>query len=72
VVSVAYPYITLTDFEKNTIRAIPVSEEEIEPTGPYPADSAEFVAAQIVEGILSGEAEIYSHEWMKNLGRKKA
>ncbi len=65
VVSVVYPYITLTEFEKNTIRAIPVPEDEIEPTGPYPADSAEFVAEKIVGGILSGDAEIYSHDWMK-------
>jgi short-subunit dehydrogenase len=65
VVSVAYPYITITEFEKNTIRAIPVPENEIEPTGPFPSDSAEFVAERIVEGILSGEAEIYSHEWQK-------
>jgi short-subunit dehydrogenase len=69
VVSVVYPYITETDFEKNTIRAIPVKEEDIEPTGPHPADSAEFVAARIVDGILSGEAEIFSHEWMKKMGR---
>jgi len=65
VVSVVYPYITLTEFEKNTIRAIPVPEDETEPTGPYPADSAEFVAEKIVSGILSGDAEIYSHDWMK-------
>ena len=65
VVSVVYPYITLTEFEKNTIRAIPVPEDETEPTGPYPADSAEFVAEKIVTGILSGDAEIYSHDWMK-------
>jgi short-subunit dehydrogenase len=65
VVSVAFPYITITEFEKNTIRAIPVPEIEIEATGPYPADSAEFVAEKLVEGILTGEAEIYSHEWMK-------
>jgi short-subunit dehydrogenase len=65
VVSVAYPYITITEFEKNTIRAIPVPEKEIEPSGPYPSDSAEFVAERLVEGILSGDAEIYSHEWQK-------
>ncbi len=66
VVSVVYPYITLTDFERNTIRAIPVPEDEVEPTGPYPADSAEFVAEKIVAGILSGDAEIFSHDWMKD------
>jgi short-subunit dehydrogenase len=65
VVSVVYPYITVTEFEKNTIRATPVPEYEIEPTGPYPADSAEFVAEKIVAGILSGDAEIFSHNWMR-------
>jgi short-subunit dehydrogenase len=65
VVSVVYPYITLTNFEKNTIRAVPVLQNEQEPTGPYPADSAEFVAGKIVEGIVSGDAEIFSHDWMK-------
>jgi short-subunit dehydrogenase len=65
VVSVVYPYITLTNFEKNTIRAIPVHEDEQEPTGPYPADTAEFVAGKIAGGIISGEAEIFSHDWMK-------
>jgi short-subunit dehydrogenase len=69
VVSVAFPYITLTEFEKNTIQAVPVPEDQIEPTGPYPSDSAEFVAQKIVDGILSGEAEIYLHEWQKNRGR---
>ncbi|HTY14896.1 MAG TPA: SDR family NAD(P)-dependent oxidoreductase [Methanoregulaceae archaeon] len=64
VVSVVYPYITRTEFEKNTILAIPVMGEGIEPSGPYPADSAEFVAARIVDGIRSGEAEVFSHDWM--------
>jgi short-subunit dehydrogenase len=68
VVSVAFPYITLTEFERNTIRAVPVPEDRIEPTGPYPPDSAEFVAERLVEGILSGEAKIYSHEWQKGMG----
>ena len=65
VVSVVYPYITVTEFEKNTLRATQVPEYEREPTGPYPADSAEFVAEKIVAGILSGDAEIFSHNWMR-------
>jgi short-subunit dehydrogenase len=65
VVSVVYPYITLTNFEKNTIRAVPVPEGEEEPTGRFPPDSADFVAGKIVGGIVSGEAEIFSHDWMK-------
>jgi len=65
VVSVVYPYITLTNFEKNTLRAVPVPEDKVEPTGPYMPDSAEFVAEKIAGGIVSGEAEIFSHDWMK-------
>ena len=64
-VSVVYPYITLTDFEKNTIHAVPVPEGTPEPTGRFAPDSAEFVAEKIVGGIVSGDAEIYSHDWMK-------
>ena len=64
-VSVVYPYITLTNFEKNTIRAVPVSGDDYKPTGPSLPDSADFVAVKIVEGIVSGEAEIFSHDWMK-------
>lgn len=65
VISVVYPYITLTNFEKNTIRAVPVPEDREEPTCLYPPDSAEFVAGKIAGGIVSGEAEIFSHDWMK-------
>ena len=65
IVSIVYPYITLTNFEKNTIRAVPVPEDKQEPTGPFPSDSAEFVAEKIARGIVNGEAEIFSHDWMK-------
>jgi short-subunit dehydrogenase len=65
IVSVAYPYITLTNFERNTIRDIPVPESELEPRGPFPPDTAEFAARRIVEGIESGEAEIFAHDWIK-------
>lgn len=64
-VSVVYPYITRTNFEKNTIRAVPVTEDNEEPAGMYPPDTAEFVAGKIAEAILSGEAEIFSHDWMR-------
>jgi short-subunit dehydrogenase len=65
VVSVIYPYFTVTSFGKNSIRAVPVPDDEMEPSGPYPPDSAEFVARKIAGGIVSGEAEIFSHDWMK-------
>ena len=70
-VSVVYPYITDTDVEKNTIREI-IEEvsEHAEDHGPgRPPDSPEYVALKIVEGIESGEAEIFAHDWMRKMGR---
>lgn len=67
-VSVVYPYITLTDFEKNTIRYAAASQDQ-EGTGPFPADTAEYVAQKILDGIVSGEAEIFAHDWMKKMGK---
>jgi short-subunit dehydrogenase len=68
-VSVAYPYITLTNFEKNTIRDIPVPESELEPRGPFPPDTAEYAAQKIVEGLENGEAEIFAHDWLRQRTR---
>jgi short-subunit dehydrogenase len=65
VVSVVYPYMTLTNFEKNTIKdAVPKGEEQ-GGGPPFPADTAEYVAHKILEGIESAEAEIFPHDWMK-------
>jgi short-subunit dehydrogenase len=65
VVSVVYPYMTLTDFEKNTIKdAVPEGGEQ-DGGPPFPADTAEYLAQKILEGIESGEAEIFAHDWMK-------
>ena len=68
VVSVVYPYITLTDFEKNTIKdaALQRQEETTESLEAFSkADSPEYTAQRIVDGIESGEAEIFGHDWMK-------
>jgi short-subunit dehydrogenase len=68
VVSVVYPYITLTDFEKNTIKdaSLQGRQESAEAHGAFSkADSQEYTAQRIVEGIESGEAEIFGHDWMK-------
>jgi len=70
-VSVVYPYITLTEFEKNTIRASDDQMEQAE-NAPFPPDSAEYVAQKILEGIEGGEAEILAHSWMKNWPRREA
>lgn len=74
-VSVVYPYITATDFEKNTIKNVSINGEQAEApqdSGGFelpPADSAEYVAEKILEIIKSGEAEIFAHDWMKNQTR---
>jgi short-subunit dehydrogenase len=69
-VSVVYPYITLTDFEKNTIKAAGEDEEQLG-NARFPPDSAEYVAQKILEGIESEEAEIFAHDWMKKMGERK-
>ncbi len=72
-VSVVYPYITLTNFEKNTIKDPSLLENrEQEGTSPFQADTAEYVAQKILEGIESGEAEVFAHDWMKKMARGDA
>jgi len=68
VVSVVYPYITLTDFEKNTIKDASLQRQEESPEAQEAfskADPPEYTAQRIVESIESGEAEIFGHDWMK-------
>jgi short-subunit dehydrogenase len=67
-VSVVYPYITLTDFEKNTIKDPSVQEQEDTIEGQQAwakADTAEYVAELIVMAVESGKAEVFAHDWMK-------
>jgi short-subunit dehydrogenase len=69
-VSVVYPYITLTDFEKNTIKE---PAEEPEYSGDYQPpepDSAEFIAQKIVDCIKTQAAEVYAHDWMIDAGQE--
>jgi len=66
-VTVVYPYITLTDFEKNTIKDPSVHAEEQTPEGHeawMKADPPEHVAQLIVNAIESGEAKVLAHDWM--------
>jgi short-subunit dehydrogenase len=72
VVSVVYPYITLTDFEKNTIKDASIKERQRDGSGPSQADTAEYVAEKILEGIKSGGAEIFAHDWMKKMAGRGA
>ena len=66
-VSVVYPYITATDFEKNTLKSgkLPEWDPNSNPDLP-PPDSAQKVAEMILEAIKTGKAEIFAN---KNIAR---
>ena len=72
VVSVVYPYVTATDFEKNTITSKKYNskQEAVEPNEEYnslpPPDSAETVAKKILEVVISERAEQFVHDWLTN------
>jgi len=68
-VSIVYPYITLTDFEKNTLKGKYTEEMPVEDitNGRPPADTAQYVAEQILEVVQSGRPEQYVHDWMKKM-----
>lgn len=72
-VSVVYPYITLTDFEKNTLKAKKQEEEDWSSDDPdfQPPDTAEYVAEKILEAIESEKAEIFVHNWMKKMSKNE-
>ncbi|MHB8276813.1 MAG: SDR family NAD(P)-dependent oxidoreductase [Candidatus Humimicrobiaceae bacterium] len=69
-VSVVYPYMTATDFEKNTITSKNYNskQEAVEPNEEYnslpPPDSAETVAKKILEVVISERAEQSVHDWL--------
>lgn len=72
-VSVVYPYITLTDFEKNTIKDASVAQQDDTFEGQQAwakADSAEFVAQLILVAIEKGDVEVFAHDWMKPMAAK--
>ena len=73
IVNVVYPYITLTDFEKNTIKNASTQQwkENSEAQEAWArADTAEYIAQCIVEGIENGKSEIFAHDWMKRTTAK--
>ncbi len=61
-VSVIYPYITSTNFEKNTIKNGVMQDEGDSP--PMPGDPPEYIAQKILDLINSKEAESFAHDWM--------
>jgi short-subunit dehydrogenase len=69
-VMVVYPYMTLTDFEKNTIKDVDESQAQPEEEGGgglRPPDTPEYLAGKILEGIENDEAEIFAHGWMRKM-----
>lgn len=66
-VSVVYPYITLTNFDKNMMEEKSFIEMPGEDKDLPPPDKAEYIAEKILQGIETGEAEIFAHDWMKEL-----
>jgi len=71
VVSVVYPYITLTDLDKNMFGVEGGDFEQFAAVDANlpPPDSAEYVAARILQVIETEEPEQFAHDWMKNLPR---
>jgi len=70
IVSVVYPYMTLTDLHKNMFGVeggdFEPFEGEADANLP-PPDPPEYVAGRILEVIETEEAEQYAHDWMKDL-----
>lgn len=61
-VSIVYPYLTKTDFGKNSLR------EQFTNTEQRPVlegDSPELVAQKILECIQTGDAEVFLRDWKK-------
>jgi short-subunit dehydrogenase len=68
-VSVIYPYITDTNFEKNTLKGkeIRVSWDG---GGKIPsADPPEHIAKLILQAIETGKPEFLAHEWIRKMVR---
>lgn len=67
IVSLVYPYITETNFGKNIMGGARYERPQDRDDTLPPGDSSEYVAEKIAEVIESGEAEIFAHDWMKNI-----
>ena len=67
-VSVIYPFMTATQFEKNTMRSGPAMQWEGGGSMPK-IDPPELIAEKILEAVETGKAEILAHDWMKNGNR---
>lgn len=68
-VSVIYPYITATDFEKNTLRSGKSWFEgrDGDDRDMPKADPPELIAEKVEEGIKTGKTELFAHDWMRKM-----
>jgi short-subunit dehydrogenase len=64
-VSVVFPTMTDTNFEKNTLKSGEIVWESGGDWKMPDVDPPEFIAKKIVEAIRSGVSEVYAHDWMK-------
>ena len=62
-VSVVYPTMTDTNFEKNTIQSGPPMQWEGGGSMPK-IDPPELIAEKIKDAIKTGNAEVFAHEWL--------
>lgn len=69
-VCVVYPFITDTNFEKNTIKEKYQKPQIENRNGSFkipPADSPAYVAEVILNSLDSDDGEIFVHDWLKNI-----
>ena len=67
-VSVVYPYITSTNFEKNTLKSGEQNWEDDGNGASMPGDTAEYIAGKILEAIEKKLPEVFAHDFM---GKRK-
>jgi len=66
-VSVIYPYITKTDFEKNTVKGKEISVDWAGGGNLPQPDPPEHIAKLVVKAIEIGTPSLVAHEWIKKL-----
>lgn len=64
-VSVVYPYITKTDFEKHTIKGKQTKMDWGGDKKLPTFDEPDFVAKKILEAVETESPEIFAHDWMR-------
>ena len=64
-VSVVYPIMTNTNFEKNTVKGKEIPFDWSTLGGGMPqVDPPELIAERIVEAVETGKQVVYAHDWM--------